>query len=174
MTIQKSRPRLTRRLIPDNMKAMVESNTLETLLGLVAKLEDAAYGFYAKLRERCLDDPEAAELLSAIIDDELIHARVVQDIASSLSASGRQAPVPPDLINQLEQTLKCIRGRDEDLFASVDATCEIIEKIEAMEFDVVLSLVNIPEVGFDFSASYARNQAVDHTNKVYRLLRSLD
>ena len=153
---------------------MCQSNTLGTLLELMAKLEDTAYAFYAKLRERCPDNPERAELLSAIMDDELLHARVVQDIVGSLPAFRRDTLVSPDLINQLEQTLQCVRGRDGELFASAEATCAAIEKIEALEFDVVLSLINVPEVEFDFSASYARNQAVDHTNKVYRLLRSLD
>ncbi|WP_338669213.1 hypothetical protein [Pseudodesulfovibrio methanolicus] len=152
---------------------MAQSNTLGTLLDLVAQLEDAAYGFYAKLRERCPDNPEVAELLVAIMEDELLHARVIQDITESLPAFQRRTSVPPDLIERLEQTLDSLRGRDEELFESTDATCSAIEKMESLEFDVVLSFINIPEFEYDSAAGYVRNQAVDHTNKVYRLLRSL-
>jgi rubrerythrin len=155
------------------MVTMAQSNNLGTLLDLVAQLEDAAYGFYAKLRERCPDNPEAAELLAAIMEDELLHARVIQDLTQALPSFHREASVPPDLIERLEQTLECLRARDEELFESTDATCSAIEKMESLEFDVVLSFVNVPEFEYDSAASYVRNQAVDHTNKVYRLLRSL-
>ncbi|WP_319582320.1 hypothetical protein [uncultured Pseudodesulfovibrio sp.] len=153
---------------------MSKSNTLGTLLDLIAQLEDTAYDFYGRLRQRHADNPEAMKLLSAIMDDELLHARVVHDIIGSMSEFSRQSPVSPDLINQLEETLKGLRSGDEDMFTCSDDTCDAIEKIEALEFDVVLSLINVPEVNFNFSTSYARNQAVDHTNKVYRLLRALD
>ncbi|OIQ50353.1 hypothetical protein BerOc1_02284 [Pseudodesulfovibrio hydrargyri] len=155
------------------MSTMSEPNTLGALLDLVARLEDAALGFYAELRERCPDSPEAAELLSAIMDDERLHARTVRDISASLPEFSRQTAVPSDIIERMEQTLEFVQSRDEELFASPDATCAAIERIESMEFDVVLSLVNVPEVEFDFTGQYVRNQAVDHTNKVYRLLRSL-
>jgi rubrerythrin len=155
------------------MSIMAQSNTLGTLLDLVARLEDTAYDFYAKLRERCPDNPETVELLSDIMEDELLHARVIQDIARSLPDFRRATPVPSDVILQLEQTLGSVLGREDELFACTDATCSAIERIEAMEFDVVLSLVNVPEIEYDFTCRYVRNQAVDHTNKVYRLLRSL-
>jgi rubrerythrin len=152
---------------------MAHSNTLGALLGLVAQLEDTAYAFYGKLRKRHPDDPELSEVLSSIMEDELLHARVVRDIAGSLPEFSRRAPVPPDLVRRLERTLECLHGREDELFACTDATCAAIEKMEALEFDVVLSFVSIPEVEYDFAGGYVQNQSVDHTNKVYRLLRSL-
>jgi rubrerythrin len=155
------------------MASMSETHTLGRLLDLVAQLEDTAYDFYAKLRERCPDKPEAAELLSDIMDDELLHARVVRDITCSLPDFRRATPVPSDVILRLEQTLGAVLGLDDKLFACSDATCSAIERIESMEFDVVLSLINVPELEYDLTGKYVRNQAVDHTNRVYRLLRSL-
>jgi rubrerythrin len=152
---------------------MDQSNTLGTLLDLVAQLEDTAYGFYGELRERCPDNPEAAEILASIMEDELGHARMVRDIVGSLPEFSRRAPVPSDLVRRLEQTLEGVRDRDDELFASTDAICAAIERIEALEFDVVLSFVSIPEVEYDLAGGYVQDQSVDHTNKVYRLLRSL-
>jgi rubrerythrin len=153
---------------------MSESNTLGALLDLVAQLEDTAYGFYAKLRDRFQDRPEAAELLSAIMEDELHHARSVRAIADSLPEFKRRAAVSPDIIAQLEGTIRSIRDHTEDIFASEESIFEAIDRIESLEFDVVLSMVNVPEVEFKFSPGYASNQAEDHTNRIYRLLRSLD
>jgi rubrerythrin len=155
------------------MATMAQSNTLGTLLDLVAQLEDTAFGFYRKLRNRCRDNPEVSEILSSIMEDERAHARMVRDIADSLPEYSRQAPVSSDLVQRLERTLERLRGRDEELFASTDATCAAIEGLEALEFDVVLSFVSIPEVEYDFADGYVQDQAVDHTNKVYRLLRAL-
>jgi len=152
---------------------MADTNTLGRLLVLLSRLETAAYDFYDEFREYHDGDPERGALVADILADEAAHARVVREITASLARVRLDAPVPAALLRDLEDILEMITERDEDLFASADNTCMVIERMESLEFDVVLSFVNVSEIRYEFTRDYLANQSVDHTNKVYQLLRSL-
>ncbi|MGE4195456.1 MAG: hypothetical protein AB7E51_18890 [Pseudodesulfovibrio sp.] len=92
-------------------------------------------------------------------------------------------PCPPTASNRpcrgtssakLEETLAYVRSKGDKAFESGDDICTAIERMEALEFDVVLSFVSVSEIQFEFTRNYLRNQSVEHTNKIYRLQRCFD
>ena len=165
---------LTTELFRVKIPAMENGHTLGHLLELLEELERLAFEFYRELRLRHLDNHELAVVLSDIMADELHHARVVREIADSLSQGRKQAPVPEETIRGVAETLAYIRTRNATLFDSTDDVCEAIEKIETFEFGVVLSFVDISEIKYEFTRVYLQDQSVDHTNKIYRLQQCFD
>ncbi|WP_316898758.1 hypothetical protein [Pseudodesulfovibrio indicus] len=153
---------------------MAADNTLGTLLGLLAQLEQTAYDFYRRLRDSHRSDRELSDILADIMADEVHHARAVQEITDSLPAYRLESPVPADLIRQLEETLTYVHSRGDKAFESGDDICTAIERMEALEFDLVLSFVGVSEIQFEFTRNYLQNQSVEHTNKIYRLQQCFD
>jgi rubrerythrin len=153
---------------------MANHGTLGALLGLLAQLEQAAYDFYRQLRDNHRADRELSDILADIMADEVHHARAVQEITDSLPAYRLESPVPGNIIRQLEETLAYVRSKGDKAFESGDDICTAIERMEALEFDVVLSFVSVSEIQFEFTRNYLRNQSVEHTNKIYRLQRCFD
>ena len=171
---QASHRLLTSGRIQAIMPTMAEPHTLGRLLELLAQLEGTAYDFYATLRRRYRDNRELYGTLADIMADEVDHTRVVREITESLPGVRLQSPVPADLIWQIADTLDFVHGGGEALFESPEAVCQAIERVEALEFDVVLSFVSLSEINFEFTRNYLQNQSVDHTNKIYRLISCLD
>lgn len=153
---------------------MAERYTLGTLLGLLSQLEQTAYDFYRTLRDTNRFDRETSETLAEIMADEADHARAVREITASLPGYRLESPVPGDLIRQLEETLAHVRDKGHKVFESSDDICFAIERMEALEFDLVLSFVSISEIQFEFTRNYLQNQSVEHTNKIYRLQQCFD
>ena len=148
--------------------------TLGELIDLAMQMEEQAWKFYDALETTFKDNSEFNQCMAGIKDDETMHLRVLSEIRQSLSPVRLQSVVGQEVIDTVQQVLTYMEGIDFAALTDVEDVIEAIRTLEQVEFDVVLSFVDINEITFDFTREYLKNESLDHSNRIYLAQQCLD
>lgn len=151
-----------------------QRTTLGRLIKLAMEMEQRAYAFYDTLEKQFAGVEGVKECMHGIKEDELLHLRVLREIESSLSEVRLLSPVTPSTVENMENTREFMDNLDIDSLDTPDKIYDAVQKLEAVEFDVVMSFVNADEINFEFTREYLKNETVDHAQRVSKALFCLD
>lgn len=148
--------------------------TLARLIDLASQMERKAYKFYDQLEKEHRSNKGFVDSLAGIKEDELLHLRVLTEIRSSLSDVRLASSVDEESVDKLEALLAFMDTVDVSSLKTADQIIDTIQRLEEVEFDIVMNFVKIDEINFAFTRDYLRNESIDHTNRIYRAQQHLD
>ena len=152
----------------------MQETTLGALIDLALEMEKKAYAFYDSLEKRFSDRAEFVVCVQEVKRDELLHQRVLKEIRDSLSEGRLSVPVDAEPAERLQAVLDFLKDVDVNAFKDAEDVSQAIQTLESVEFDVVLSFVNIDEIDYEFTREYLQNESVAHTDRVFRAQECFD
>lgn len=147
--------------------------TLGKLIDLAMEMERLSYGFYEDLAKKYENNSEFVRWISEIKADERLHLRVLTEIRQSLSDVRLGTSVSIDAMDRLQESVAYLKTLNVSNLKSTDEVCDAIQRLEAVEFDVVMGFVGIEEIDFEFTREFLANESVEHGKKIFQAQQCL-
>jgi rubrerythrin len=153
---------------------LIDEATLEALLKISIRAEEAAMKLYEALADKFSHEKDVEEFWRSMLFDEIIHVQQLQKIYESLDQKKRAAQVDPAILQEAREGLRIVERADLDVIKNLDDAYELVSELENSEINTVFKFILARFAHTEVTRTFIDYELETHLKKLTEFAKRYD